>query len=129
METHQHRARVFKDNDSWQGWQVYYGNHWVGSAHSRVVAHQAARLAVHFAGEVSEHCASGTYLISSVARCMDMTQWMPGIYRMDHKTYRENVRDIRYVVSNRGLTSTGRYWWDALVPQKSDYDLASGNAA
>lgn len=128
MKTNQHRARVFKDNDSWQGWQVYYGNHWVGSAHSRVVAHQAARLAVHFAGEVSEQCASGTYLISSVAGCMDATQWTPGIYRMDHKTYREQTRGIRYTVTHE-KTSTINYLWDGLLPKKSDYALASGRAA
>lgn len=97
METKPHRARVFKDPDHWPAWQVYYGNTWVGSAHSRVIAHAVARVVVTTACDTAEHNLTGWHIIRTVNRIFEdfkiPTMWVPGSPAITHTAHREYMRD------------------------------------
>ncbi|GAA0200375.1 hypothetical protein [Glutamicibacter creatinolyticus] len=89
-----HRARVFKDEYSRPVWQVYYGKHWVGSAHSVIVAHEAATLAVWHANQVCEHNVTSLYLIQQVTRTISHREfWEPAAAFYTHITWRERMAE------------------------------------
>lgn len=87
-----HRARVFKDEYSHPAWQVYYGPYWVGSAHSITVAHEAAVLAVHAAGQVCESGVHQLYLLNAVSAAINHFEfWEPAKPFFDHQMWRDHL--------------------------------------
>lgn len=91
-----HKARVFKDEYSTPIWQVYYGPHWVGSAHSRIIAQNAARGAAHEAHQVCENNVTQYYLITKVAAWLSGLgdQWVPGKIHHTHTQWRAITREL-----------------------------------
>lgn len=114
METKPHRARVFKDPDHWPCWQVYYGNIWVGSAHSRVIAHAAAQEVIRLASNVCEQNLTALRIIAHVALWSQQNMWRPGVLRMDHVTHRETSRNLSARVTS-GAGGEVRVQWAILA--------------
>lgn len=115
METKPHRARVFKDPDHWPCWQVYYGDVWVGSAHSRVIAHAAAQQVVYLASNVCEQNLTPLRIIAHVARNRAwLNMWRTGMLHMDHVMYQEMTRNMSARVTN-GAGGEVRVQWAILA--------------
>lgn len=108
METKPHRARVFKDPDHWPCWQVYYGNIWVGSAHSRVIAHAAAQEVIYLSSNVCEQNLTPLLIIAHVARNRAwLNMWRPAALNIDHVMHRESTRNARIMRPRIDRDNTG----------------------
>lgn len=114
METKPHRARVFKDPDHWPCWQVYYGNIWVGSAHSRVIAHAAAQQVIYLASNVCEQNLTPLRIIAEVVLRSRQNMWRPAALHMDHVMHREVTRNKSARVTN-GAGGEVRVQWAILA--------------
>jgi len=90
--TRPRKSRVFQDQYAHPVWQVYYGDMWVGAAHSRKVADVAARIAYHHAEQVCPTGVSQLYLIQHVMVDMPhQEQWEPAKVYYNHQTWHEQT--------------------------------------
>lgn len=104
------RVRVFKDPYAYPSWQVYLGTIWVGSAHSEIVAQDAAKLASLHASIIA-YRASRTEaqnliqaVVVSMATMGHSTHWQPGGAHIDHK-------GIIHELTGWELATDGRDRW------------------
>lgn len=119
METKPHHARVFKDPDHWPSWQVYYGNTWVGSAHTRVTAGIAAQITVKYAGSRCEQNLTPLGIIQEVnhrfmGRPQWATMWKPGTPHLTHTQHRELTRAGATFLRHNQQTGTVTWTWQPL---------------
>lgn len=104
------RVRVFKDVYSHPSWHVYLGTLWVGSAHSEVIAQDAATLTALHAKMIaySANQNSAQQLINAVTISMSSmdhgTHWTSGFVHIDHK-------GIIHTVTPWDLRTDGRDTW------------------
>ncbi|GGJ55912.1 hypothetical protein [Glutamicibacter ardleyensis] len=95
------RVRVFKDPYSYPSWVVYKGSHWVGSAHSRLVANVAVDVLIqnrliHLGGlNMQEMLISMT--THRVAERGYHEQWEPATYGKHHDGTTADVLHIKHI--------------------------------